>query len=313
MAFDTVTEIDRVAYDDALADLAGSQKRALLPNLCTQANEVGKVATFDALEPDDEADYDLLSGATDFRADYENGATGLWANYSPLLTPHMDVTLQRTHCFPYRNRWGTHFRDIDEVRRNLSIHSQTLQQGMKRIFKRQDAAVLAALSAATQTRGEVGGTTTTFPTAQTFSESDGIFDKETCLKIGRIFETNFTGADEEPILVAIHPYQKELMIRNSGSTIHSTDFVSRAGYFEKGTLPEIYGVNVIAHPACPVTKAYAWQRSGIVFNRFTSMMKRLAEDPGTQFQVIAFMREYIGSCRVDDKKVIQVTLTGASS
>ena len=296
-------------YADGVAELAGSQSRSLLKELVRREAKKGEAVAFDAIGPDEEATATALASITDSRADYEAGAKAL-SDLQAMMTPHMDVTKDRTWVTPVRVDTGHTFRNEDEVCQGASSQSDTLKALMKRIFKREDALILAALSGATSVRGRTTGSTVSFPNAQKITEADGKYDKETIAKIKKLFENNYL--NDEPIYCLINPDVKFDLIANDGDKIQSRDFITSVGDFERGTLPDIYGVRHVVVPALASTEFYAFVPSGIVLNQFQALETALNQSIDYRNQWVLYIAEFLGCGRLDDYKVVQGTLTGNS-
>lgn len=303
----------KVVYGDKIKELAGFQTRSLLKEFVEKDAKRGEIALFDTIAPADEAQFNEMATDTNFRANFETIGTPVLDDWLALQTPHMDVALDKVLCAPYENIWAHWFRNIDEIAENANTDSIKLKQGMKRIFRRQDQWILDALSRSTELRGKDAGSAVAvpFPATQQLNIASGSFTKETCSAILRIFENNYK--EDEPIFCVISPEAKESLINQSGSTIHSSDFVDMKG-FEKGKLPNIYGVHLIVHP---LVKDYAgsyddaffaWCPSSITYNQFDPLKTDMEEVASQKFNTVLQVREYIGACRIDDLGVVQGTL-----
>lgn len=303
----------KVVYGDKIKELAGFQNRSILKELVEKDAKRGEIALFDTIAPADEADFNEMATDTNFRADFETIATPVLDDWLALQTPHMDVALDKVLCAPYENIWAHWFRNVDEIAENANTDSIKLKQGMKRIFRRQDQWILDALSRATEQRGKDAGSAVAvpFPAGQQLNVASGNFTKEVCASILRIFENNYK--EDEPIYCVISPSAKETLINQSGSTIHSSDFVDMKG-LQSGNIPNIYGVHIIVHPlVTDYSGAYddaffAWCPSAITYNQFDPLKTDMEEVASQKFNTVLQVREYIGACRIDDLGVIQGTL-----
>jgi len=307
-----LTTHHKVMYADAVKDLAGFQQQSLLKALVSHEAKKGEVVFLDAVSPDDEADITAMSSLKS-RKTYEAIGSPTLADWVAIQTPHMEINRQRTLCYPYESIWSHWFRKEDEIAELANPQGKTLRQGNKRIVRRQDQLILNAGFAATVSRGKdtSGAADVDFPVGQMINVTDGIFDKEVCSEIRRVFEENYAG--DERIVCVISPTAKKELIDNSGDKIHSSDFVTPQGYFENGTLPDVYGVHCMVHPQIneqATTQGWddvflAFSMDGIVYNQFEPMESPLDQSIAHKNQYIAMMREFIGSARCDDKRVIQ--------
>lgn len=303
----------KVVYGDKIKELAGFQNRSLLKEFVEKDAKRGEIALFDTIAPADEAQFNEMATDTNFRADFETIVTPVLDDWLALQTPHMDVALDKVLCAPYENIWAHWFRNIDEIAENANTDSIKLKQGMKRIFRRQDQWILDALSRSTELRGKDAGSATNvaFPAGQQLNIASGDFTKEVCSAILRIFENNYK--EDEPIYCVISPEAKETLINQSGSTIHSSDFVDMKG-LEKGKLPNVYGIHLIVHPLVKDYSGsypdafFAWCPSAITYNQFDPLKTDMEEVASQKFNTVLQVREYIGACRIDDLGVVQGTL-----
>ena len=303
----------KVVYGDTVKELAGFQTRSILKELVEREAKVGEVALFDTIAPADEAQFNEMATDTNYRADFETIGSPVLADWLALQTPHMNVALDKVLCAPYENIWAHWFRTKDEIAENANTDSIKLKQGMKRIFRNQDKWVLDALSRSTEQRGKdvAGATAVPFPVSQQLAITSGDFTKEVCSAILRIFESNYK--EDEPIYCVISPEAKESLINQSGSVIHSSDFVDMKG-LQAGKLPNVYGVHLIVHPLVKEYSGsfpdafFAFCPSAIVFNQFKPLVTDMDTVASQKFNTVLQICEYIGSCRIDDLGVVQGTL-----
>ncbi len=308
-------------FTDAVQELAGSQNRSLLKELVGHEAKQGEVVYLDGIAPDDEAN-DTAFTSTSTRERYEEMEAPDFDDYMDLQTPHMNVEKQRTLCVPRCIDWGHHFNKEQEIAEIADPKSRTLRMGMKRVWKREDALVLSALGAASVTRGRNSGNTSSvnFPSGQKLTVdaagSSEKVDKDLFGQVMELFEAQFTSG--ERIFLVMSPRSKRELIEQSGDKILSSDFVTARGYLERGELPDIYGVHVIVHPALQPVSAgvdeymYAWTPEGITWNQFSPLTNDIGKSPEQRFHWIAYMEEYAGCVRVDDNRVVQITIDNTS-
>ena len=309
-------------YSDNVKDLVGGQKRSLLKELVDKDAKKGEAVFFDMDQEDDDATF--TAGATAEAANNRRNATDpnslTLAEINAISTPHMQVLKDRTMCENYLNEWGHDFASEDQVYENANRDSRVVNKGMKKIFKNQDLWIFDALFRQTEKRGKSGGTSTAFPAAQKLPVLNGL-GLSTLTRVVEIFENNY--ADDEPVVLIISPTQKKYLIDNSGGTIHSRDFVDSADFFKTGKLPEIYGCNLVCHPGVTAYKAVptgtaitdtvdqptdsfaAFQKSAIMYNQFKDLMVQMGTVPERRHKINLYIHELVGSCRLDDYRVIQ--------
>jgi hypothetical protein len=303
-------------FKDAVLQLAGSQSRSLLKELVGFEQCKGEVAYLDAIEPDDEADVIALTDKPT-RSAYEREVAPDYEDWYALQTPHMDVTKARTLITPLLIEWGHHFDEDEDILEITDPTSRVLRQGFRRIWRRQDQIVLAALGAATVLRGKTNCDgdveAVAFPDGQRITVADGVLDKDVCSEVKSKFEDQYV--DDEQIFGVISPTTKHRLIVASGGTLHSSDFVTKAGYFEQGLLPDVYGVHLIVHPLMPDTAAGFWTRDGLTWGQFKPLKDDMATSPEQRFHGVAYVREKANAVRVDDHRVVLVELcdTGSAS
>ena len=303
----------KVVYGDKIKELAGFQTRSLLKEYVEKDAKRGESALFDTIAPADDAEFNDMVTDTNYRADFETIGTPVLDDWLALQTPHMNVAQDKVLCAPYENIWAHWFRNKDEIAENANTDSIKLKQGMKRIVRNEDKWILDALSRSTEQRGKdvASAVAVPFPVTQQLNIASGTFNKETCSAILRIFENNYK--EDEPIYCVISPEAKEDLINSSGATIHSSDFVDGRN-FEKGNLPNVYGIHLIVHPLVKEFSGsypdafFAWCPSAITYNQFDPLKTEMEDVASQKFNTVLQVREYIGTCRMDDLGVVQGTL-----
>jgi hypothetical protein len=307
----------KVMYADAVHELVGSQERSLLKEFVARQSKQGEIVFLDAIAPDDDARTQAIAD-TKTRERYEAIDDADIDDWLDLQTPHMQIYRERTAVTPVCIDWGHHFNKENELQLLGDPKSQTLRQAMKRIWKSEDALILGALSAASVTRGKDAAnlSTVNLPDTQKLvidsgAGADGTEDvtsisKDLFAHIKQKFEEKFLF--DERIFLVMNPLHKRLLIENSGDKIHNADFVEKRGYFEKGLLPDIYGVHILVHPAVPNNRMYAWNPDGIVWNQWDPLKTNLGVSPEQRFHWVAYMEQYANTVRVDDGLVIQITV-----
>lgn len=307
-------------FHSSVLELAGSQQRPILPSLISRTNEGGEVVYLDGISPDDDANTTAF-GSTVSREQYEAAGTGEFSDWVALQTPHMDVSKQRTLCTPSLIEWGHTFKNESKIAELADPQSRTMRMAMSRIWKSEDALVLAALSAATVTRGRNSGNTSSVAlaaaqkmTIDAVGSSEKV-DKDFFADLVVKFQNNWI--ENERIFLVMSPRSRGELIKQSGGTIMSKDFVEPARYFEKGELPDIYGVHVIVHPALTVASGsdelmYAFTEFGLTWNQFAPFETALGRVLEQRNSWMAYLSEYAGCVRVDDSRVVQITIDNTS-
>jgi len=314
-------------FTDGVQQLAGSQSRSLLKEFIGHEAKAGEVVYLDGIGPDDDASTTAIA-STKTRRRYEDISTPDFDDWYDLQTPHDEISRQRTLCTPSVIDWGYHFSSEQEMQEKLDPQGLTLRQGMRRVFKAEDALILAAFAAGfTQTGNgplradhldDSAGSNVDLDSGQTLTidESAGgtaldSFAIENIADILEIFEGNYVL--DEPIYLVMSPRQKKNLINNSGGTIHSKDFVDARGYFSRGELPDIYGVHCLVHPA--LTKAvdadeymYAWTPYAATWNQFKPLATNLGVSPEQRFHTVAYLEQHAGCVRVDDLRFVGITI-----
>jgi hypothetical protein len=236
-------------------------------------------------------------------------------------TPHNEVAKARTIVVPDLVEWGHYFDEDEELLEMADPTSMTTRQGMKAIWWREDAKVLGALRAATVTRARryasEGGTAIDFATV---GHPNGVIapgastavtmTKDLFAQVKEKFEANYCG--NERIFGVISPAMKTALIAASGSTIHSSDFVTARQLFETGDLPDIYGVSLMVHPLVKANEPVFFTEAACVWAEFKPLEVSVGIDPAHRFQKVVYIREKAGCVRVDDKRVVWVTLGAAT-
>lgn len=308
----------RVMFSDGVQELAGSQSRSLLKEFVGHESKSGEAVFLDGIAPDDDAESTNFADMNT-RQKYEEITSPDLQAWLDLQTPHHEINRQRTLVLPKRLAWGHHFNKKGEIAELSDPKGRTLRQGLKRIFKGEDNVILTALSAASVQRGKDQSAVAPVPfpagqqlTIDLSTGADGSEDftaisKDVFARVKELFEQQFA-ADERIVLVC-NPTHKRILIETSGDKIQSRDFVSPAGYFERGELPDIYGVHVIPHPLCPLTSMQAWTEWGVTYNQFDPLESNLGQSAEQRFHYVAYVEEFANAARVDDNRVVQIDVT----
>lgn len=317
------TDHFKVQYKDAVTHLAGFLRKSMLYDIMEKDSKKGEVVFLDSFAPNDEADSTALTSADYYRKDYEDIGSPTLADWTRIQTPHKEVTRARTLLTPLHNETGHTFRSTDEVAINGNENSRVLKELMGTMKKKRDQIILNALFAHNVSRGKdsAAAANVAFPTDQEVPVADGILDKEVINEVKTKFENNYID-DDEKIYMIISPDQKQNLIDNSGNTIHNRDFVTPEQYFQKGTLPDIYGCHLIVHPLLKVGRGYevdgdgngSWSAGRACaftskwgcFNQFDALTTEMDKAPTQRFQMILYLNEMINAARVDDKRVVHI-------
>lgn len=308
------TDFYRSMYSDSMLDLAGFQKKSLLKELVSRDSKQGEAAWFDAISPDDEAAATLLSAADGYRKDYEQIGAPTIADWVNIQTPHTEIAKERTLCLPTIIETGYTFKSPDAVAQGWKEDSDVMRQLNKRTVKQEDNLILASLFAATQARGkdQASLANVAFPAGQILSPTTTL-TKEIINAVRTKFEQNY--CDDEEIFLGITPEMKQNLIDTDVDHIHNSDFVTHKGYFEKGLLPDIFGVHLVVHQlitAYPGTttnnQCVAWARDGIMYNSFRGKEVALDNAITQKNQSIFYCSEFAGACRRDDSRVVSVQM-----
>lgn len=311
-----VTDHQKVMYGDTVKQLVGSQDRSLLKELVGFESKQGELVFLDAVGPDADAVTTAI-GSTHTRARFEDTDQAL-SDWLDLQTPHMAIDKQRTAASPNCIDWGHHFDKETEILEVGDPKSRTMRQAFRRIWKSEDTMVIEGLKADQVNRGKDSENLSgqDFPSGQklvvdTGAGADGSedftkIDLPLFSRVTELYETQYAG--DMPVFLVIHPEHKRRLIDNAGGTLHSSDFVDKRGYFERGELPDIYGVHVLVHPLVTTGKMYAFSPDGITWNQFDPLEEHLGDAPLQRFHAIAYLEEYADCKRVDDNLIVQVTV-----
>ena len=308
----------RYQFSDSVQQLAGHPDRSVLPELIQHKSASGLFTTFDTAEADDNA---ITTAAATMRAAIHTPSSATGA--SPIAArqnPEMDIKRARTISTPNYIEWFHTFDEVDQLIEAADNKSPVMLACRRKMFKsrsvlfvsRLDASV-ARLSATSALTTSPAPTTVTFDTtAGTGNEivvDDGILDLDTILQIKERFETRYV--DNEKIFCVISPKTKRKLLQAEGLKLTSRDFVSSYDVFAKAVLPDIYGLYFVVHPACSDTKAYAFTADGACWFNYDGggLKTEMGIVPQERFAIKVRVSEKVDMQRVDDKKVIRVTLT----
>lgn len=303
-------------FTDSVRFLAGSPKRSLLKTFASKRDVKGQVAYLDSVSPLSGMDTRAGNDWTDLKDKptqkaYYDAGTETFEEYKKTLVPHQEINRQRTLVTPKlieRSHWFDEDEDIFEL---TDPQGKTINALMRDIFYSEDKLILDALRAASVQRGGRLGTSDVsavdFPASQQLTvENDNLYlDLEGISKIRELWDDKYMS--DSKIYAVISPTQKRLMINNN-EKIHDYDFVSRRGWFEKGELPDIYGVHFIVHPQVIDTEFLAWSDGGITWANFRGLRSWVKSSPAHRDQDIFYISEKADCVREDDNLVVQGTI-----
>lgn len=300
-------------FSDVVRELAGDPMRAILPEFVEMDNQQGSVAYLDSVGGGNDLSESNLT-AKDTRKSYEAINSPTLSDWNDIHTPHEEINKERTLTKPKLLEWGHTFDEDEDILEIVDPTNKTVRQGMRKLFKLKDKLIIDAIKAASvarvtsQSSDEIDPVTVTFPAAQEIdSAADDVITLTDLTHIRELFEDQYV---DDNIFALISPKMKRIIIDNNDK-VHDTDFVSRAGYFEAGTLPDIYGISFITHPQVEDDKIYAFSREAIVWNQFKGMESSLSRVPQYREGIQAYIREKADAKRVDDKKVVHLTMTSS--
>lgn len=324
MALD-ITHYRRI-FDSNVATLAKGYDRSLLKDRATYKkgsgetfyiDHMGLLANVDTRIADGSSpeSFKALSNIRTARKHAEDIATtpgnDTHANLVAMRTPFNEVRRQRTLSVAKIAEWGHGFNEIDDFSEVLDLKGQKINVGMRTIFRSEDQMFIDALFAASVSRISAGTSltpaTVNFPTAQQieleYEEFGNLMTKDVLARIREKYSSN--DALDEDICLVMSPLRARQLIEQSGDSIHSTDFISKSGYFERGEFPDVYGVKLIEHSLAPDNKVGAFQMSGMAWVDFNGGIKSdMDKDINERSQLKAYIREYADCVRMDDARIV---------
>jgi hypothetical protein len=294
-------------------DLAGGPMRSILPDFCEKENKKGSVVYLDSAGPgSDLSQSDLKAKKT--RKTYEADGSKTLAKWNEIHTPHNEISKVRTLSEPKLLEWGHTFDEDEDILEIVDPTNKTIRQGMRSIFKARDQQVIDAISAGSVSRvnssstDEISPVTVNFPAGQAVdSDANDVISLTDISKVRAMFEDQYV---DDEIYALISPTMKKVIIDNN-EKVHDMDFVSRGAYFESGKLPEIYGIKFIPHPLVADDKVLAFCKEALVLNQYEAFKSSLSKVPHLREGTQAYMREKVDVKRVDDLKVVHLTMTSA--
>jgi len=294
-------------------DLAGTQYKTMLPEFVDKDNKRGEIAYLDSAGPGaDITDTDLKTKKT--RKSYEADASKTLEKWNAIHTPHNEINKEKTAISPRLLEWGHTFDEDEDILELIDPTNKTISQGMRTFMKAKDTMIINGISAASVNRVTSASADSTdlqaisLPASQTIDT--GQHDIVLLSDLRKICERFEDAYVDEKKFVLINPIVKTILIDNNDK-IHDTDFVDRHSYFHEGKLPQIYGLHFIVHPLMPTDKLYAWSKDAIVWNQFKAFESTISKVPEIREGTQAYIREKADCKRVDDLKVVHMTITTA--
>ena len=298
-------------FSNNVRDLAGGPMRSVLPEFVDKDNQGGKVAYLDSAGPGaDITDSALTDKKT--RKSYEMEASKTLEKWNEIHTPHNEITKLRTLSMPRLIEWGHTFDEDEDILEIVDPTNKTVRQGMRSVVKARDQLILNGITAPAVSRvdsssaDEVSPVTIVFPASQQIDTGQNDIVLLTDLtSIGEAFETQYV---DEKIYVLVNPTTKKIIIDNN-EKIHDTDFVNKHAYFHEGKLPDVYGLCFITHPLVADNKLYAFTKEAIILNQYKAFKSSLSKVPELREGHQVYLREKLDCKRVDDLKVVHMTIT----
>lgn len=300
-------------FSNNVRDLAGGPMRSVLPEFVDKDNQGGKVAYLDSAGPGADITASALTNKKT-RKTYEADGSKTLAKWNEIHTPHNEITKLRTLSQPQLIEWGHTFDEDEDILEIVDPTNKTVRQGMRSVFKARDQVILNGITAASVSRVDSTSTDEVSPVTVTFPASQQIDTGQNDI----VLLTDFTSILEkfedqyidEKIYVLVNPTTKKIIIDNN-EKIHDTDFVNKHAYFHDGKLPDVYGLCFITHPLVADNKLYAFTKEAIILNQYKAFKSSLSKVPELREGHQVYLREKLDCKRVDDLKVVHMTITTA--
>jgi hypothetical protein len=298
-------------FSNNVRDLAGGPMRSVLPEFVDKDNQGGKVAYLDSAGPGADITATALTAKTT-RKTYEADGSKTLAKWNAIHTPHNEIVKVRTLSQPQLIEWGHTFDEDEDILEIVDPTNKTTRQGMRSMVKAKDQLILNGITAASVSRvnststDEVSPVTINLPASQAIdTAANDVVTLEDFTSILEKFENQYI---DEKIYVLISPTTKKVIIDNN-EKIHNTDFVNKHSYFHGGELPDVYGMCFITHPLVDDDMLYAFTKEAIILNQYKAFTSSISKVPELREGTQAYMREKLDCKRVDDLKVVHMTIT----
>lgn len=281
-----ITEAFVQQYADNFRHLAQQMQSRFEPHVTIEPNIVGMSKSINR-----------LGQRTAKRRTQRHGDTPI--NDQPHSTRFVDL-------FDWED--GDMIDDQDKIRMLVDPTSDYVKAMVASLNRAKDDVIISALGGSSRaTTGSI-----ILPTAQKIAVGGTGLTKAKIIQAKKLFRRNEADSHAGEELFISYTAQAAADVL-SDETLTSADFIA-AKFLEQGDIEGKWmGFTWIPSERTPFDGAtrqlYAWAKSGVTLGKGQDITTKVGEDPGKGFNVRVYAKMSIGSVRVEEEKVVEISVT----
>lgn len=281
-----ITEAFVQQYADNFRHLAQQMQSRFEPHVTIEPNIVGMSKSINR-----------LGQRTAKRRTQRHGDTPI--NDQPHSTRFVDL-------FDWED--GDMIDDQDKIRMLVDPTSDYVKAMVASLNRAKDDVIISALGGSSRaTTGNI-----ILPTAQKIAVGGTGLTKAKIIQAKKLFRRNEADSHAGEELFISYTAQAAADVL-SDETLTSADFIA-AKFLEQGDIEGKWmGFTWIPSERTPFDGAtrqlYAWAKSGVTLGKGQDITTKVGEDPGKGFNVRVYAKMSIGSVRVEEEKVVEISVT----
>lgn len=282
-----ITEAFVQQYGDNFRHLAQQMASRFEPHVSIEANIVGMSKSINR-----------LGQRTAKRRTQRHGDTPI--NDQPHSTRFVDL-------FDWED--GDMLDDQDKIRMLTDPTSEYVKAMVASLNRAKDDVIIAALGG--NSRATTGNII--LPTVQKIAVGGTGLTKAKIIQAKKLFRRNEVDAHNGEELFITYTAQAAADVL-ADATLTSADFMA-GKFLQEGDIEGKWmGFTWIPsertpHDGSTTRRLYAWAKSGVTLGKGADIVTKVGEDPGKGFNTRVYAKMSIGSVRVEEEKVVEISVT----
>lgn len=217
-------------------------------------------------------------------------------------TPQFDTPHSRRKVDLATYNWGDLIDNPDKVRMLIDPKNPYATVGMYAAGRTMDSTIIAA-AIGNAFSGETGGTTVALPSAQKIAAASAGLTVTKLISAKEILDEGDVDPDQPRVIVTRPDGITDLL----GSTqVTSADYNSVKALVA-GQIDTFMGFKFVSTNLAPSGKAVCWTKNAMVLAVGANPIVRISERPDKRFSTQVYIEMDIGSTRVEDEGVVEIS------
>jgi hypothetical protein len=217
-------------------------------------------------------------------------------------TPQIDTPHSRRKVALATYRWADLIDDADRVRLLIDPQSPYATVGMYAAGRTMDSTIIAA-AIGNAYSGEAGATTVALPSAQKIASASAGLTVAKLIAAKEILDEGDVDPDQPRVIVTRPDGITDLL---SSTQVTSADYNSVKALVA-GQIDTFMGFKFISTNLAPSGKAVAWTKMAMALAVGAEPVVRISERPDKNYSTQVFIQMDIGSTRVEDEGVVEIS------